>query len=240
MTLHDRFSTNRQGWHLWVFSQLDLKMGESVLEVGCGSGELWVTGARDMSVNCSICLSDLSPAMADTARKRLSASRKDVHACVSNAEALPFPDQMFDAVVANHMMYHVEDVPLALREIRRVLRKTGRFLCATNGKRHMQQFGHLLKAVAPDWPGFTYIDRFGLENGKSYLAAQFQSIELRRYSDSLEITDASAAADYAVSMQTIRELDKELRPLILAAVTAEIAKTGSFHVDKDVGLFLCR
>jgi SAM-dependent methyltransferase len=170
----------------------------------------------------------------------LATSGKDVHACVSNAETLPFPDQMFDAVVANHMMYHVEDVPLALREIRRVLRKSGRFLCATNGRRHMQQFGHLLKAVAPDWPGFTYIDRFGLENGKAYLSAQFQTVELRRYADSFEITDASAAADYAVSMQTIRELDSDLRPPILTAVEAEIAKTGRFHVDKDVGLFLCR
>jgi SAM-dependent methyltransferase len=240
MTLHERFSTNAQGWHPWVFSHLALKAGETVLEVGCGTGELWVTGAKCVPASCSIRLSDLSPAMARTARERLKGSGVDALSCVANVEALPFPNGAFDAVVANHMMYHVTDIPLAVRELRRVLRKNGRLLCATNGKRHMQQFGQLLKAVAPKWPGFTYIDRFGLENGETHLSAQFVNIELTLYPDSLEITDATAAADYAISMQTIRELDEELRPPILAAVRAEIGKAGRFHVDKDIGLFLCR
>jgi SAM-dependent methyltransferase len=208
MTLHERFSTNELGWHPWVFSHLALRAGEAVLEVGCGTGELWVTGAKRVLAR-SITLSDLSPGMARAARDRLKSRGLEAQSCVANVEALPFPDGAFDAVAANHMMYHVADIPLAVRELRRVLRKGGRLLCATNGKRHMQQFGKLLKAVAPKWPGFTYIDRFGLENGEAYLSAQFQNIEVRSYPDALEITDASAGADYAVSMQTIRELDAE-------------------------------
>ena len=45
--------------------------------------------------------------------------------CRSSMEALPFPDASFDAVIANHVLEHIADDRLAMREIRRVLRPDG-------------------------------------------------------------------------------------------------------------------
>ena len=45
---------------------------------------------------------------------------------VADVQDLPFPDASFDAVIANHMLFHVEDRPRALGEIVRVLRPDGR------------------------------------------------------------------------------------------------------------------
>ena len=39
--LHVRFSTNKYSWMRWVFDQLDLPPHCHILELGCGSGELW-------------------------------------------------------------------------------------------------------------------------------------------------------------------------------------------------------
>ena len=50
---------------------------------------------------------------------------------VLDLQALPFPEACFDAVIANHMLYHVPDRPRALAEVQRVLKPhVGRpFLC---------------------------------------------------------------------------------------------------------------
>ncbi|HEY5573784.1 MAG TPA: hypothetical protein VIK64_12265 [Anaerolineales bacterium] len=39
--LHQRFSTNPQNLYLWVLNHVQLKPGQQLLELGCGSGELW-------------------------------------------------------------------------------------------------------------------------------------------------------------------------------------------------------
>ncbi len=58
---------------------------------------------------------------------------------VADIRALPFEDESFDGVVANHMLYHVPDRPQALAEIRRVLRSAGRVFATTNGGDHLQE-----------------------------------------------------------------------------------------------------
>jgi len=40
--LHQRFSTNKYGWHRWVFDQFSFPPQSRILELGCGSGELWL------------------------------------------------------------------------------------------------------------------------------------------------------------------------------------------------------
>jgi ubiquinone/menaquinone biosynthesis C-methylase UbiE len=45
----------------------------------------------------------------------------------ADAQALPFRDASFDAVIANHMLYHVPDISRSLGEVRRVLKPSGGF-----------------------------------------------------------------------------------------------------------------
>jgi ubiquinone/menaquinone biosynthesis C-methylase UbiE len=122
VTLHDRFSTNREGWFPWLFARLGLESGERVLEVGGGPGWLWLRGPPAPPPGIDLVMSDLSAGMAREARGNLAGRVERLRVCVLDARQIPFPDASFDVALANHMLYHVPDRPRALAEIARASR----------------------------------------------------------------------------------------------------------------------
>src|SRR5439155_8279412 len=105
-----------------------------------------------------------------------------------------FDDSTFDAVIANHMLYHVPDRESALAEIRRVLRPDGRFYAATVGRNHLRELSALVTRFAPDWVSWAAAEgdpeAFVLENGADQVGRWFPRVELRRYEDELVVTEA--------------------------------------------------
>uniref|UniRef100_A0A7S0ZZ06 Methyltransferase domain-containing protein n=1 Tax=Noctiluca scintillans TaxID=2966 RepID=A0A7S0ZZ06_NOCSC len=106
--------------------------GERILDVGCGPGFLVQEVAVALGGTGCVEGLDSSPVFLELAGERLSeVSNVALH--VGTAEALPFADDLFDAVVMSQVLLYVPDVPLALREARRVLRPGGRLLiCDTD------------------------------------------------------------------------------------------------------------
>ena len=126
------------------------------------------------------------------------------HFRTADAESLPFDDDEFDAVLANHMLYHVPDLPRALAEIRRVLRPVGRLFAATNGAGHMQELGNLLSPFAGDTSALPATERrFGLENGGQQLAQQFAHVKRYDYEDGLEVTEVAPLVAYVLSTRNM-------------------------------------
>ena len=95
-----------------------------LLDLGCGTGALaeLVIGRVP---SCKLSCVDLSPRMADAARTRLGA-RAEVS--VADAEALPFPDESFDAVWCNDSFHHYPDSGRAAFSVWRALRPGGAFV----------------------------------------------------------------------------------------------------------------
>jgi SAM-dependent methyltransferase len=93
--------------------------GTRLLDVACGPGALAAAAARRGTVAVGV---DFSAAMVAMARKRFPS----VEFHQGNAEALPFPDECFDAVAMNFGLLHLGQPEQALREARRVLRSGGR------------------------------------------------------------------------------------------------------------------
>src|SRR5438874_2293283 len=85
--LHRRFTTDPVGFHRWVFQQLDLPADAWVLEVGCGPGHLWAANRERVPAGWTVVLSDFSPGMIASARRRLGGDRHQF--VVADAEALP-------------------------------------------------------------------------------------------------------------------------------------------------------
>ena len=90
-----------------------------------------------------IALTDFSEGMVADAQQNL---RERTHAnkfAVMDAQSIEFEDKYFDAVVANHMLYHVPDRMKTFLEIRRVLRTGGHLYATTNGRTHLKELAWL-------------------------------------------------------------------------------------------------
>ena len=89
-----------------------------MLEVGCGSGAFWEANGDRVDPTWRLTLTDFSPGMVEAAQRVLGGRAQLL---VADVQELPFPDESFDVVLANHMLYHVPDRPRAFAEIARVL-----------------------------------------------------------------------------------------------------------------------
>lgn len=249
MALHERFSTAGQSWHHWVFDQLELPAEADVLELGSGSGALWAENCGRVPAGWKLTLTDLSPGMLEAARTKLEGCGLRAKYSLADAQQIPFGDSSFDAVIANHMLYHVPDRDPALAEIVRVLRPGAVLYAATNGLAHMQQLRELTRTVMPELGDGTRADAgFTLENGGPQLEAQFGQVELRHHEDSLEVTEPEPLMAYVMSRTDVHTLLSSLPPAeaeqrvesLRSLLVRTIHERGSVHISKSSGLFVAR
>src|SRR5215217_3408792 len=123
IVLHAEFSINAH-WAEWLFEREAPKPGARILDLGCGPATLWRANRERIDPSWSLTLADFSAGMIEAARRELGERAVYV---VADAQALPFPPGSFDAVLANHMLYHVPDRARAFGEIERVLISGGTF-----------------------------------------------------------------------------------------------------------------
>ncbi|MFZ0679925.1 class I SAM-dependent methyltransferase [Candidatus Binatus sp.] len=237
--LHQRFSTNRYGQMRWMFDRIQLPETASVLELGCGTGILW-RGSVKVPRGWRVILSDMSDGMLLETRAHLARMGHSFTYMQADAQAIPFRDTSFDAVIANHMFYHVPDIPRALDEIRLVLKPGGFCYAATMGLANMREMNDL-SARFFSIPRMTEsAARFGLESGEAYMRAAFTDVKLERYPDSLVITEAAPLIDYICSMRVRSRITDEQVAALRDHVENEIATHGEIRMTKDSGLFIAR
>ena len=109
-----------------------LGAGESVLDIGCGTGTLAIAARRCVGPAGKVVAVDASPQMVARARRKAARAAADVEFRLAAAEALPFPDATFDAVLSTTVLHCLPDEARgrAIHEMRRVLKPDGRLLLA--------------------------------------------------------------------------------------------------------------
>jgi arsenite methyltransferase len=108
-----------------------LAPGDAVLDIGCGAGVDSLVAAYLVEPGGTVVGLDVTPAMIGKARAhqgRLGLTHVTFQ--VGDAEALPFPDHNFDAVISNGVFNLTLDKEKALREAHRVLKPGGRLMLA--------------------------------------------------------------------------------------------------------------
>ncbi|OXC13402.1 MerR family transcriptional regulator [Lactobacillus crispatus] len=238
--LHRDYSLNQEGWFPWLFSNLHLKPGMKILELGAGNGALWSQNIAKVSKNVTIVLSDISEGILADARKTIG-DHPQFQYSVFNAQKIPFADNTFDLVIANHMLFYCDDIPKALQEVRRVLKSGATFTCSTYSKRHMHEITDLVQNYNANivLSSTKLYERFGLDNGRQILKPYFKDISCHKYQDAIELSDSMPIISYILSChgnQNSILLDhyQDFKQYVKKQV-----KDG-FHITKDAGFFSCK
>ena len=230
ISIHDKYSRNKQPFGEWVISHYDLQPGEYILELGCGTGTMWQ--GITLPVDCRLLLTDLSEGMLDTARRNTAHLHAEYAVC--DAMCLPYANASFDVVIANMMLYHVPDIETAVREIRRVLKPEGRFFAATFGENGITQAVLSMLGLP-----CTVNHRFTLQNGKKLLTPYFKDVQLYHRPDALDVTNLNDLILYLRSLAGMSLLAETSDDMLLSVLSAHMVD-GVLTLPKEYGLFVCK
>ena len=250
--LHELYSENEEKWFPWVYRMCSIKPGMKILELGCGNGDFWIRNMDRIPKKLKVTLSDNSLGILDEARRRFEPGDKRFSFKQIDMNDADLKEESCDIVIANHCLFYSEDIQSTLRQIKKVLKKNGVFICSTYGPKHMKEISDLTKAfddrivlAAQD-----LYEIFGKTNGRDILEREFASVEWLEYEDSLCVTDEKDLIDYITSChgnqnRYIVDKYREFREFIKHAVNRSQGglKQGirpGFHVTKEAGVFICR
>ncbi len=242
INLHKIYSQNTQGWFPWLYEQCHLRPGMQILELGCGNGALWTENMSLIPQEVSIVLSDVSEGMIRDIRRTIGQEDTRFAYEVFDCHQIPYTDNRFDLVIANHVLFYCDDIDKVCREVRRVLKPGGRFLCSTYGVHHMQEISRLVSDFDSriQLAAENLYDWFGLENGQAILERYFPKVDMVRYDDSLVVDRAEPLIEYILSChgnqnQYLLDRYKDFRHFV------EKETKQGFYITKDAGAFIvCR
>lgn len=238
--LHEKYSQNPISWFEWLFQHYQLNDHTRVLEIGCGNGQLWKTNKDYIKGN--IILSDISKGMINDASDNLKDIPSIQYQCF-DCDTIPYLDNSFDIVIANHVLFYLKDIPHALSEIKRVLKPGGYFYCSAYGNKHMKEITDLVKEYDPriTLSNIQLYDMFGLENGEDILSQYFENIVIDKYNDSLEVTNMDDIANYILSCHGNQSeyISKDYNSFKVF-IQKKLTNHKSYHITKDAGVFICQ
>ena len=154
-------------WKDRFVAKVKPRRGEKILDMAGGTGDV---AFRMADKGAAVTVSDINPDMLAVGMER--AEKRGLAGLiwqVENAEKLSFADNSFDAYTIAFGIRNVTDIPAALREAHRVLKRGGRFYCLEFSTSEWPGFGelydryseHLIprigKAVAKDEESYRYL-----------------------------------------------------------------------------------
>jgi ubiquinone/menaquinone biosynthesis C-methylase UbiE len=245
INLHRRFSTNPKSKYVWIFEHFPKKENLKVLELGCGTGLFWLANRNKIPKTWSIILSDYSEGMLETTRSSLSRINHNFQYEVVNAEEIAYPDTSFDIILANNMLYHIENRSNALSNIHRILKDDGVFITSTMGKNDLYELHtYLYNFLESRNISFKFREfPFSLDNGLEQLSIYFSKVSIDRHDNELHINEVEPVIDYYVSMNGMYNglviLPEKHIEAFREFLQNIINSKKVISATKDSGIFIC-
>lgn len=195
------YNVNKIDWDVWCFENMKFCKNDKVLELGCGNGKLWLKNKEKIETDLNITLSDFSKSMIKSAKNNLKEINMDFQYKEINAEKIPYKDETFDVIIAEHMIYFVSNIEKALEEIKRVLKPNGKVYITTNSKNTMNELNELCEKFAPN-SGLSnngLSERFNLEEGEKLLKKYFNNVSLNVLEGKIILSESEPLVSYKAS-----------------------------------------
>lgn len=244
---HEKYTVPRQNFVDWALQCVSWRGDEKVLDVGSGPG-VYYNRIKERNPGVEYFGVDLMPSMLanhPSGKNQLVAG---------DVLQLPFASDKFDVVMANHMLYHIEDVESAVIELRRVLKPGGLVMVATNSTQTMPELQVLMRRAivlltrqgasqvrAPSLPS----DHFALENGTRILSRHFYAVVRYDLPGALVFPDVEPAIAYLESTRDLRESQlpsdvvwDDVMMIMRQQINQLIKHLGELVINKQVGLLV--
>jgi ubiquinone/menaquinone biosynthesis C-methylase UbiE len=233
----------------WRTSVIPRDGTQIVADVGCGNGfdlrQIVPQGRCRHAFGF-----DLSGGMLRSIEESLRQS-SSLSLVQADAQRLPLPDGSVDVAMAMHMLYHVPDVPAAIRELRRITRQGGTVLASTNSSTSLAEIDELLNSAVTSRLGHQASAlpalSFTTQSGAAMLSQEFSDVTLRTFEVPLSIPAADPVIAYIASMRepALAWIGEPLDfDAVLDDVAADVEQViqaqGTFRATTQMGVFICR
>ncbi len=107
-----------------------VKPGDCVLEVGCGTGTLTLAAKRQAGSSGKVYGIDVIPGMIEASQRKAAQAKEEVTFQLGSIDSIPFAENLFDVVMCSFMIFHMAEATRrkGIAEIYRVLKPMGRLL----------------------------------------------------------------------------------------------------------------
>lgn len=238
--LQDRFSSNKHGWYNWTFNNIKLRKKSKVLEIGCGNGALWAKNIESLNDKVEVTLTDVCQDMINDAKLNLDGYNKKFNFKIVDPNNIAYEDESFDIIIANHILFYMNDLDKVLSEIKRVLKVGGRFYCSTIGGDHMKELEELMIKFNSNIKisEEKLSNKFGLDNGEYILQKYFTDIHKHLYKDELVVNDTKGILEYIYSIPgNILEVIDTKKKEFEVYIDKNIQQNGAINITNSNGLF---
>ncbi|KAF2669775.1 methyltransferase type 11 [Microthyrium microscopicum] len=152
-----------------------------------------------------------------------------------DAAQLPFLDHHFDMVIANSMLYHVDDLHAVLAEFARVLRRGGKLIVSLSGRDANPELSAL--SINVGRPALALKQaRIFAENAGDLLGRYFVDVKSERFPGDVSVPTAEPVLAYLNSMDT-EEMSAKQTSIARGFIEGVIGATGNFKNGKHTVLF---
>ncbi len=236
---YKKYTTNKYKFTDWLFDKYKFKENMSILELGCGNGSHWDGKIEKLPRGCKLILSDFSDGMLNLVKEKFSLDYKNVSIEKIDIQSIPFEDESFDMVIANHMLFHVPDLNKALLEVKRVLKEGGYFYSATDGNGGMRPFLHeAIKKFEPETEAYSEQLSFNLKNGAEILSQYFNHVEKFNYENTLAITKTEDLIEWLKSTKSISGFSEENLEKLYTYFENIRIRDGAINIPRETGMFI--
>ncbi|MFE4669358.1 class I SAM-dependent methyltransferase [Streptomyces sp. NPDC056716] len=246
----DRDLAARQSLYQWQTPRHDLPgivaeqlsgVHGRVVDVGCGNGK-FLQRLRHDRPELALLGVDIAPGI-------LAGVPGPV--AVADATRLPLATASVDAALALHMLYHVPDIPQAVRELSRIVARDGLVIASTNSDRDKAELDVLWQRAAGDILGsgrgparISLSARFSLEKAPALLREEFDQVETIELPGTITVHDPEPVIAHMASYRAWADQhDVPFGATIERAhaiLVDHIAEHGAFEVTCLGGILVCR
>jgi alkylation response protein AidB-like acyl-CoA dehydrogenase len=136
---------------------------------------------------------------------QLRATRAAFPLVAGDVQSLPFATASLDVAVSAHMLYHVPDVPAALRELHRVLRPGGHLLAIYDSARSQPEVDDLFLSAGGTTTLNALATTFSLESAPPLLEAEFSDVTLHADAGEMLVPEPAPVLDEIDGLRPIAE-----------------------------------